>query len=265
MSSVLTYKEKVKSSFSVKAPSYEEAANVQRHAAAELAKIILKEHPSLIEGRVLEIGSGTGFLSSDLATIFNDRPLTISDVSASMLLACSQKLSKHPLHKNNINFELIDAENIKEQNQYAVIASSFALQWLDDLSSGIGRLCKALKPGGSLFFSMPGERSFALWKDLCQQFDVPFTINPLASAELLTEIACRQNMVFKFKESVFLEHFSTSSALLQSLKDIGAATQRQGLVMNAGQLRRFMRTIDSLYPEGVSASYQLFYGQMIKR
>lgn len=264
-SQLLDYKEKVKSSFSVKASSYEEAAHVQRLAATDLAKIMLHEAPNIVDGPVLEIGAGTGFLSADLISIFGERQLTISDISAGMLHTCQQNLLSHPLKRGNISFKLIDAENIKEQDLYAVIASSFALQWLDNLEQGMGNLCQALKPGGSLFFSIPGERSFAMWKELCHRFDMPSTINPLASTQLLKEIASGNNMDLELKESVLLEYFPNTGSMLKSLKNIGATTQRQGIIMTPGKLRNFMRAVDAVNPSGISASYQILYGRMIKR
>lgn len=213
----------------------------------------------------MEIGAGTGFLTSEVVSIFHDRPITVSDISSEMLDACQERLRHHACRQPALKFEILDAESLFRPECHAVVASSFAFQWFSDFSSGLTNLCRSLKPGGSLFFCLPGLKSFHRWQELCQQLQVPFTGNALPSSQTIREIASIEGMELKLEESIFLEHFPSMSSLLKTLKSLGASTQRDDILLGPGQLRRFMRQADILNPEGISICYQILYGQMIRR
>lgn len=265
MSQLLAYKEKVAASFSRSAASYEVTAKVQQKAAGDLAHFILQQKDRLAPGPILEIGAGTGFLTSDLISIFTEREIVVSDISNKMLTCCRERMSNHACRPRNLTFTILDAESLVAPECYAVIATSFALQWFDNLETGLNNLCRAIKPGGSLFFSLPGKESFRQWKNLCHDLQLPFTGNDMPSVELLTKIAAQMNMELILKQSLYMEHFADMTTMFKALKALGAATQRHNLMLTPSQLRRLIAEADKHNPHGIDVCYQIIYGQMIKR
>ncbi|MBY0358666.1 MAG: methyltransferase domain-containing protein [Candidatus Obscuribacterales bacterium] len=265
MSQLLAYKDKVAASFSRSATSYAVSAKVQQKAACDLAHLILQQKDNLSQGPILEIGAGTGFLTADLISIFAEREIVVSDISSKMLVACRERMSNHACRPRNLTFIVLDAESLETNEYYAAIATSFALQWFDNLETGLNNLCRAIKPGGSLFFSLPGKESFRQWKNLCHELQLPFTGNDMPSADLLAKIAAQANMELSLKQSLYIEHFADMTTMFKALKTLGAATQRHNLMLNPSQLRLLIAEADKRNPHGIDVCYQIIYGQMIKR
>ena len=65
-----SFKARVVENFSRSASTYDCHAEEQRAGAATLAKCAAECAEDLVEGPVLEIGCGTGFLSASLAALF---------------------------------------------------------------------------------------------------------------------------------------------------------------------------------------------------
>ena len=75
--------------FSAAATTYDSNAQVQREAAAHLAAWLPLEPPP---GALLEIGCGTGALTTALIRRYPQRPLHVVEISASMVERCRAAL-----------------------------------------------------------------------------------------------------------------------------------------------------------------------------
>jgi 2-polyprenyl-3-methyl-5-hydroxy-6-metoxy-1,4-benzoquinol methylase len=106
----------------------------------------LKSLPKRGTIKIIEFGSGRGFLVEELSTLgFN---ITGSDFNPLNL-----KLSKEI---NGVMLKKIDAENIKlSRNYYDIAVSVELIEHLTDVKMHIGQVRRILKPGGIYFISTP--------------------------------------------------------------------------------------------------------------
>ncbi len=105
------------------------------------------------EGRILEVGAGTGFLTAQLARLFPDSEITALDKSAAML-AVARKL-QDVMENGKIRWTIGDAENPKcvaELGRFDLICGSLVLHEFKDLQKAIDNFRGALNPSGALAF-----------------------------------------------------------------------------------------------------------------
>lgn len=140
----------IETSFSKASCVYEEVATVQRKAADFLAHQI--EGYGEFEGSMVELGSGSGFLTRHLLSSFPKASLLAVDLSPCMLHALQQSLSLE--ERQRVTCCASDMDTLKTKG-HALIASSFALQWSKDPLSLLSRCEVFLKPHGLLAHAVP--------------------------------------------------------------------------------------------------------------
>ena len=104
-----SFKARVVENFSRSASTYDCHAEEQRAGAATLAKCAAECAENLVEGPVLEIGCGTGFLSASLAALFPGRRLELTDLAPAMVAHCRQKMAAEAAHPD-ICYRVLDGE-----------------------------------------------------------------------------------------------------------------------------------------------------------
>lgn len=258
-----SYKERVQESFSKHVDTYDSAAALQFMAARLTAQLIEKNAHLLPAGPILEVGCGTGMLSSLLPSIFPDRQIVFSDISPDMVLYCKNKIMENKEFKtakdSRLSWMVLDAEELKTHSEYAAIVSSFALQWFFQPFKGISRLVSALRADGALFYSIPGADSCPQWRDAAERIDVPFTRNPLPSYNDFIDFANKMGLQYEVQQRVAEESYSDAAAMLHSLRELGASTQKSDMRLNCGQLRRLIKELDAS-GDPTTLSYQVITG-----
>ena len=102
-----------------------------------------------LEGKkILEICSGTGFLSFHVFKLINDADYIINDIAQSEL-ECAQNLLKCHYKDKDFVFLLEDMNELKIENEFDFIIGNSFLHHLTDVGDSIERLMKLLKPGGA--------------------------------------------------------------------------------------------------------------------
>jgi malonyl-CoA O-methyltransferase len=101
----------IQQTFSRAALSYDRSASVQAKVAELLLEKLLVNSNSLISGPVVEIGCGTGLVSSRLVKQFPERDFVFSDLSDSMLSSCRQRLEESGLATSRQSFLNVNAED----------------------------------------------------------------------------------------------------------------------------------------------------------
>lgn len=259
-------KERVISKFSSRAFAYDQHANVQFQAAQTLAKEIELVSLDLPPGPILELGCGTGYLTLPLLECFVDREVVISDLSAPMLSICRERVQNHigPI-RHGIQLELIDGEMFEKSGYFAAIACSFAFQWFADLEGSLRRLLNSLKPGGALFFSVPSNRSFSEWKELCSQANVPFTRNPLPELSFFSRVAQDSDCDASLRYETLSIAYSSMLVFLRSLKALGAATAINKNRLNFREISRLLNYSNRANPSGIHLTYDIIFGKISMR
>ena len=238
---------------------YESHAHVQRLAAARLAKRIaaldLPRRP-----RILEIGCGTGLFTRALAEHIGEADWTITDIAGPMVDAAR---SSCPLIGTSC-FLALDGEHPEalEGATFDLICSNFAMQWFDDLNSGLGRLASYLAPGGHLMITTLAQDTFCEWRDAHRAERLPAGARSFPAC---TEIALSPPTA-TVSGSVEEERLITSEgdglAFLRGLKHIGATKPAEGLApLSASALKRVIARFND---SGAHVTYHIAYGHWHK-
>jgi trans-aconitate 2-methyltransferase len=159
------------------------AANsvVQQIWARELiAKLSLRgdEH-------ILDVGSGDGKISAELAHAVPRGSVTGMDASPQMIEFAKKTFPtrKYP----NLRFRVMDARKIKFDRQFDLVFSNAALHWVDDHETILRKAAPLLKPGGRLIVSCGGkgnaqdvfvalrpEMRLKRWRDFFRNMPTPY-------------------------------------------------------------------------------------------
>ncbi len=128
--------------FSRSASLYHRHADLQREIAGALAGRFLDS----VEPRsILELGCGTGFLTSQLIDRFPNATIDAIDISDEMI-----RLAKHLLPSPRVRWQVADMNQFQSDRTYDLIASSTALHWGEPLDALVWRVRDQLVPGGKL-------------------------------------------------------------------------------------------------------------------
>jgi len=248
----------VRKRFSKIAKVYERHANLQKEVAGRLAASLEPWRFSLPEGAVLELGAGTGFLTRKLCEMLPERKIIVSDLSEEMLEYCKTKLSLQA--SENLSFEAIDAERHKpKKNCYALVAGSFVAQWFRNPAHTLGHYANALKPGGLLIISFPGNQSFPEWREKCLELGIPFTANNLPNTEeMVIKLSAIPAQVDFYEDSHTVE-FPDSLSFFRHLKKIGADATFHDKQLKTREFRLLLKHWDESAAGPVKVTWHLVF------
>jgi trans-aconitate methyltransferase len=100
---------------------------------------------------ILDLGSGDGALTAQLAALVPHGRIVGIDLSQSML----DVARRHSL--SNLRFELLDISQLAFEGEFDVVFSNATLHWLRDHANVLHRVCHALKPMGVMRFNFAGD------------------------------------------------------------------------------------------------------------
>ena len=144
-------KELIKIRFNKKLDSYDENARIQN----KMAKKLIEYLPKNDYGSVLELGCGTGMLTRYVSERINYENYLALDIVPN----CEKYIKQlNP----EIEFVAGDIEEFvkNSQQQYDLIVSNAALQWIENLPEFIKLLTERLNQSGILLFSTFGTENF---------------------------------------------------------------------------------------------------------
>lgn len=201
---MLIDKKRIKISFTKAARTYEQEASVQQQIALKLYSL-LSGHVKYSPASILEIGCGTGFLTRMLSSHFHSGIITVNDL-------CPEMENYIP---DGMNFIAGDAEVIDFPDKYDLVASSSALQWLDDLPSFLVKIDQILSPNGLLAISTFGRNNLSEIKQLSGK-----GLSYLSRSEL-KQIISPLFQILEIKEDIQTLYFSSPKDVLVHLKRTG--------------------------------------------
>ncbi|MDX2216790.1 MAG: methyltransferase domain-containing protein [Oculatellaceae cyanobacterium bins.114] len=255
-----TYKDQVVTSFSHATSTYNTHAIVQQQCAQELISLLRSRQKQLPEGPVLEIGCGTGFVTQELIHHCGDRPLKITDISASMLEVCQQNLHLTTKQQQRISFQQMDGEAYNsDEAAYAIVVSNFVVQWFEQPIQSLQKLIAALKPSGLLLVTFPTHHSFPEWQQICKQINLPFTGNPLPNPHYLIQKLTQKSVNCVWYEKEISTVYTHAIDFFKSLKLIGAGLNRCHQKLSPIQMKQLIRHWDQQHPEGIQIHYHIAF------
>ena len=215
-------KDDIKKNFSKGSKTYDDNANVQKY----MIDMLLDSLPKKEYMNILEVGCGTGLLTSKLRTLFPSAKLTCVDISEGMIDVCKDKLQDE-----NIEFICCDIERHCPIDEFDLIISSAVLQWITDLPSVLETLKSRLSYGGVLAFSTFATKTF---KELDTSLNHIFEKNALTVrqnrnyyskielSELILDIFKDELYITTNDYKMYVEYFKNALKFLKSVKAIGA-------------------------------------------
>ncbi|HEY9697309.1 MAG TPA: methyltransferase domain-containing protein [Trichocoleus sp.] len=236
------YKQTIANRFGRASSAYHAFATVQKQSAKRL--VSLAQSADLpIEGNILEIGCGTGFITQELVQHFPDRSIEVTDLSLKMLQFCCNHLEILPERKPFVSFYQLDGEALNHAAQkYALIIGGFVLQWFKYPEASILKLVKQLQPGGQILLSFPTCHSFSEWRNICQFLHLPFTANPLPDPEALKQKLIGQKLQVIADEISFYTTHDNATEFFRELKAIGAGYSTGAKQLSVQQMKQLVQT-----------------------
>jgi malonyl-CoA O-methyltransferase len=245
-------KDRITASFAAQADVYDAAADLQWLVAERLAERILVQLPQP-PARILEIGCGTGFLSTRLAEAYPEASLTLTDIAPSMLARCRARLGERP------DYRVMDGERPEGlDGPFDLVASNLAFQWFVDLEGSLRRLAGLLAPGGKLIFATLGHETFQEWRAAHQRLGLVCgtPLYPTLEDFPWPPLPFTHHGV----EEIILHPYENGRDLVSSLKLLGASEPLPGhRPLSPGAFRRLLAE----FPQRFTMSYHILYGEIL--
>lgn len=211
-------KTKIRQAFSYAACSYDSMAWLQRQVGLQLLSYA---DPGRITGRVLDLGSGTGFLTGELLKRSPSQAVIALDLALPMLLTARGKLDHH-----GINYVCADAENLPfAEASLDMICSNLALQWCNRLDKALSDCHRTLKPGGKLLFSTFGAGTLQELRNAWAAVDSHQHVNEFYQEQQLIQLLQEAGFTdIQLHRQSYRPNYPNVLALLKELKGLGART-----------------------------------------
>ena len=149
-----TNKQLIRRRFGRNFAQYHRTAQVQKVLCSRLAELI-DQHITEPPARAMEIGTGTGFLTSLLLGRYPNSAWFLNDIADE-----SQTFLAPYTTGCRTSFIPGDAELIALPDKLDLVASASTVQWFDDLAAFTRRVHESLLPGGILAFTTFGPDNF---------------------------------------------------------------------------------------------------------
>jgi malonyl-CoA O-methyltransferase len=196
-------------------------------AQAEIATRLMQQiPPKFIPSLMIDLGCGTGLLSSQLLHRYPEASLVGVDLASGMVQHCRHHLGANP-RARFVTGDVEDSGTLVPQA--SLIASSCVAQWFTDLPATLCMWAESLVPGGVMAFACLLQGSFceleAAYDQALQcsfpglRLPTPETIPLLFAASGLPAMVCTEERVTAY--------YGSSRAALRSFQQIGAVFQGQ--------------------------------------
>jgi malonyl-CoA O-methyltransferase len=247
---------KIRNTFNTASSNYNDNALLQNEIANRLAeklKVI-----SIKPQTIIDLGSGTGFLSEKTAKIFPNSILVCVDFAQQSLLENSQNLKvcanayKLPFASNSVDF----------------IVSNLMMQWCPDLTTLFNECFRVLKPQGLFLFTTFGPDTLKELKRSWSVVDSSAHVNnfidmhdigdQMLQSGFQSPIMEMENITLTYEKVVDLMH---------DLKAIGAqnVANRSKALTGKTKFKKMIEMYENYREDGkLPATYEVIYGHAWK-
>ncbi len=199
--------------FEEAASTYKQHASLQRTMAWKLAKQC--RDTNIPNGMWVDLGAGTGLLADAIEAFYPNQQVLRLDGSNAML---NQRRHSSQSQVWDLNVGLP-----QWPNKPSLLASSFALHWLNNPKQRLEEWFMALAPGGWLAIAVPIKGSFPQWHNAARIAGVTCNAFPLPSKSELLDAIPTQCIEYQQLEQI-TQASNEVISLLKPMRDIGAHT-----------------------------------------
>ncbi|GKT13055.1 MAG: malonyl-CoA O-methyltransferase [Thiomicrorhabdus sp.] len=276
----------IKKHFSHAAPSYDDAAILQKTVAERIDERLAL---TTIETQtILDLGAGTGLLTEKVMARYPNAQLFAVDLSAAMLKQAAPRLQKPRLPQlgEGLNHWLQNGKLTKSlafkqgatpinadvyqlpfaENSVDLIVSNLMLQWCDDLDAVFEEFRRVLRPEGLLMFTTFGPDTL---KELRQAWRIADSeqahVNQFIDMHDVGDALIRSGFGQPVMDmELFTLTYDKPIGVLKDLKAIGATNanlnRSQGL-MGKTRFQTMLEAYESLRKDGkIPATYEVVHG-----
>lgn len=263
----------IKQHFSSAAPSYDDAAILQKTVAERVDERL--ELTTIEPQVVLDIGAGTGLLTEKVIQRYPQAQLFAIDLSLEMLKQAKTRLNKPKFNWLPQSVWQTQAATALNADAYSLpvkdasvdlIVSNLMLQWCDDLDSVFEEFRRVLRPEGLIMFTTFGPDTL---KELKQAWSIAdgqdAHVNQFVDMHDIGDALIRNG----FGQPVMdVEHFTLTydkpMGVLKDLKAIGATNaslNRSKGLMGKQRFHNMLEAYETLRSEGkIPATYEVVHG-----
>tara|TARA_Y100001968_G_scaffold324545_1_gene364131 strand:+ start:461 stop:1216 length:756 start_codon:yes stop_codon:yes gene_type:complete len=214
-----TWSSQVNKSFNEAATNYNESASIQKSTALKLAKIC-SVHP-IENGLWVDLGSGTGFLAKSLEDLHPNHYVLRLDNSTQMLEQHSEKCTKQL-------WDLNDGLP-KWSKKPTLLASSFALHWLDNPQQQLREWFNTLDSDGWIALAIPIKGCFPEWYQAAAKAEIVCTALDFPSYDSIIRVVPKQNIIYNNIE-IIKQKAKKATSLLKPMIKIGANSSQKKML-----------------------------------
>lgn len=218
----------MRAAFEKAAISYDAAAVLQQEVANRLVERM--DVMAMKPQSILDVGSGTGFVSELLAARFPKSKITALDLALNMLKQAKNKRTFKQRWNKQFRYVNAEVENLPFADaSVELVISGLTLQWCQDLPKVFKEFKRVLAPGGLLLFSTFGPDTL---KELRQSWaevdDVPH-VNAFADMHDVGDALMHSGFADPVMDMEILTvTYKDVKTVMRDLKQIGAHNVMQG-------------------------------------
>ena len=248
----------VQSRFSAAAPDYDGSAIIQKRVAQRLMNDITGS-----PNRVLEIGCGSGQLTSLLLSAQQDAHIDAIDVSPRMI---TEAIGKAP-HHARVRWHVVDFLNFSSEHKFDLITSASALHWIHPIESVLERVRRLLAPNGRFIFAIMVDGTLHELREARLRVapGKPPRGKLPSAAEIQGAVTQTGFEIIECSEDRLFALFDSCSAFLESIHRLGVTggdVSKSCNPLTRGEIKRLIEDYDAHYTDNngrVVATYNVLY------
>ena len=255
-------KEGIRQKFSSAAATYDQHATIQKTAGELLTARIPADGQY---STILELGCGTGHLTSQLASLFTESRILALDFSSAMLAQAQSKLPG-----SQVELLCVDGEQFvaTTKGRFDLIISNACLQWFSDLETAFRHIAELLTPEGLFTFSVFGPRTLQELKaGLAAAFqrDIPLPASSFPDEATIRALLEKYFPGVAAEKKIIHRQYNSLKDLLLHIKKTGTsgAQSQPPPIFTRKRIAQLDQWFTNHY-NGYHLSYEIFFFRVSK-